>query len=382
MRSASCSSSRTRGTRSDRRRPAARPDGARRPSPGRARTLTAGSRTTPPHGSPRDCRLGRRPRDAPHRRYNPLARRMGPRLRRPHPPAVARRARSRRRAAAPAYDPTCYLCPGNRGPTATSTRTTPRRSSSRTTSPRSGRTVHARSRRRRAAAGGGRARAPAASSCFSPRHDLTLGRMSPARRPARHRRLGRPDRRARRATTVGPGLREPRRGDGRLEPASPRPDLGRHGAPAARPPARTGRSRPSSRAPRPAAAARLRGRRNRAARGSWSRTTTGWSVVPFWAVWPFETLVIAERPRRAPARPGRPAPGLARRRPDPSCCGAYDGLFKRPSRTRWAGTRRRSATVTIDALAAPRPLLPAAPARPTSASSWSATSCSPRPSAT
>ena len=66
--------------------------------------------------------------------------------------------------------------------------------------------------------------------CFSPRHDLTLGRMAPDAVRRGHRRLGRPDRRARRRLPLGPGLREPRRGDGRIEPAPARPDLGRHGA--------------------------------------------------------------------------------------------------------------------------------------------------------
>ena len=45
-------------------------------------------------------------------------------------------------------------------------------------------------------------------------------------RPRGRRRVGRRDRRVGRAIPVGPGLREPRRGDGRLKPAPARPDLG------------------------------------------------------------------------------------------------------------------------------------------------------------
>ena len=66
-----------------------------------------------------------------------------------------------------------------RGPTATSTRATTRRSSSPTTSPRSGRTP------RSTEFDDGLLRAQGERGtcrvvCFSPRHDLTLGRMEPA----------------------------------------------------------------------------------------------------------------------------------------------------------------------------------------------------------
>ena len=82
---------------------------------------------------------------------------------------------------------------------------------------------------------------------------------------------------------------------GALEPAPARPGLGGHGP-----------ARPASRA-RTRASARTSPRTGRrlladvveqeaAARGS-SRTNDDWLVlVPFWAVWPFEVLVIAARP--------------------------------------------------------------------------------------
>ena len=52
------------------------------------------------------------------------------------------------------------------------------------------------------------------------------------------------DDRARRALPLGPGVREPRRGDGRLEPAPARPDLGRRRAARSRPTREDARSRP------------------------------------------------------------------------------------------------------------------------------------------
>ena len=104
-------------------------------------------------------------------------------------------------------------------------------------------------------------------------------------------------------------------------------------------------------------------------------------VVPFWAAWPFETLVIPRRPAsRLPdldraARDGlatalhRPARPLRRALPPP--VPVLDGLAPgavRRRRGRPAG--RSTPTSTRRSCAA------------TCASSWSATSCSPRPSAT
>ena len=148
------------------------------------------------------------------------------------------------------------------------------RSCSPTTSPRSGRTA------RPYRLGDGLLRAEGEPGechvvCFSPRHDLSLGRDGRRRRPARRRRLGRPDGRARAALPLGPGVREPRRGDGRLQPASARPDLGGVGLPATA--AREDATQAEHHgADRPPAAARLRGPGDRAASASSTRPSTGW----------------------------------------------------------------------------------------------------------
>jgi len=101
-------------------------------------------------------------------------------------------------------------------------------------------------------------------------------------------------------------------------------------------------------------------------------------VVPFWAAWPFETLIVPRRPvGRLPELDDRARDSLAdnlRR-----LLRGYDRLFGLLSRTRWAGTRRHS-TASTDRLAAPRPFLPA-PAAGHGPKSWSATSCSPSLSA-
>ena len=217
--------------------------------------------------------------------------------------------------------------------------------------------------------------------CFSPRHDLTLGADGAGRRPARRRRLGRPDRRARRASTAG--SRSSRTAARRWAPRNPHPH-GQIWAGTALPgeaPARTRRSGRTSR-DTGGGCCSTTSTRSRAARGSSSRTTTGSSVVPFWAAWPFETLLIPRRPAaRLPDLDDAARDDLADVAPS-SCSGDTTACSSGRSRTRWAGTRRRSADDDDRPLAAPRPLLPAAAARATSASSWSATSCSPRPSAT
>ena len=98
-----------------------------------------------------------------------------------------------------------------------------------------------------------------------------------------------------RAVPLGPGVREPGRDDGRLEPAPARPDLGRHG------PARPGRPRGCDAS---AATSQTTGRRllldyvdqERAGPRVVVENDDWLVVVPFWAAWPFETLVIAKRP--------------------------------------------------------------------------------------
>ena len=147
---------------------------------------------------------------------------------------------------------------------------------------------------------------------------------------------------------------------------------GPRGRRAARPPARD----------RPAAAARLRRSASRAGQRVVVETDEWLAVVPFWAAWPFETLLVPEAAGGAPARPRR------RRRATSSpavlhdLLGRYDGLFRRPFPYSMGWHQAPFGDGVDRPLAGPRPLLPAAPARPTSASSWSATSCSPSPSAT
>ena len=157
--------------------------------------------------------------------------------------------------------------------------------------------------------------------------------MDPAS-PRGHRRVGRADAELGRLP-LGPGVREPRRGDGRLEPAPARPDLGRHGA------ARRGaREDASQRAPpgsdRPAAAARLRGQESGGPRvvvenDDWL------AVVPFWAslavrdaassrsgrrrAWPTST-----RPRATSLRSSCTSCIGALRRPVRAAVPVFDGL--------------------------------------------------------
>ena len=67
------------------------------------------------------------------------------------------------------------------------------------------------------------------------------------------------------------------------------------------------------------------------------------AVVPFWATWPFETLVIPQRPVArlddldGAARDDLASDAAVDRHATTGCSGGS-------SRTRWAGTRRRSAT--------------------------------------
>ena len=293
---------------------------------------------------PRSTRPGSRGlAGEPHRRYNPLVDEWvlvsAGRTRRPW---LGRRgARGGARPARP-IDPDCYLCPGN---TRANGHVNPalrrRRSSSPTTSRRSG-------RRRRWPSSTTASCGPRASAgtcrvvCFSPRHDLTLGADGAGGRPARDRRLGRADRGARRRLSLGPGLREPRRGDGRLEPASRTARSGRGPRSPARPRART---QPSG------ATSSETGRRllldyvdHESGGQRVVEENDDWLVVvPFWAIWPFETLVIPKRPAARldeldgdrPRRAGRRAAGAA--------SAATTACSSGRSRTRWAGTRRRSA---------------------------------------
>ena len=199
---------------------------------------------------------------------------------------TARRARGRGRsrnrpgAIRPAYDPDCYLCPGNtRAGGSRDARRTRRRSSSTTTSPRCCRTpADGRlesgpgdcSWPKPNAASAGSSASPHATT--SPSAAWTLGRHAP-----RGGHLGRADRRARRHPMGQPraDLREPGRDDGRQQPAPTRPDLGHRTAAQ-----RAGQGdRPAARLRRrwPLPALRLPAGWNYATEaGSCARTTTTW----------------------------------------------------------------------------------------------------------
>ena len=140
--------------------------------------------------------------------------------------------------------------------------------------------------------------------CFSPRHDLTLGRMAPGRGPPvvdvwadQTAELGadtagsRSSRTAARRWAPPTRIRTARSGRARRCPASgAREDAAQRGAPAA-----TGDGCCSTTSTR-----------RRAARGSIVESDEWLVVVPFWAAWPFETLVIPSGPWRA-ERSGRAA---------------------------------------------------------------------------
>ena len=117
---------------------------------------------------------------------------------------------------------------------------------------------------------------------------------------------------------------------GALQPAPARPDLG-HRARAQRAGARSGAQRAYHARARqlPAAATTwtLELRRRRAHRGRERRTSS--ALVPFWAVWPFETLVLPRAPRRPRCPTSRPTErdalaDLLRR-----LTRRYDNLFER-----------------------------------------------------
>ena len=171
---------------------------------------------------------------------------------------------------------------------------------------------------------------------------------------------------------MGPGVREPRRGDGRLEPAPARPDLGRcrvarRGRPRARP------AGPPARGDRAAAAARLRpaGARRAAGRRGLPGLAGRGAVLGRLAVRdaadPDDPRRAAGGPRRRGARRARgraPGPDPSLRRPVRPAVPVLDGLapgaVRRPLRPR-RGRSTRTSTRRCCARAC--------------ASSWSATSC-------
>jgi hypothetical protein len=214
--------------------------------------------------------------------------------------------------------------------------------------------------------------------CFSPRHDLTISKMSAAQ--ARTvvdlwaERVGD----ARKVLRVGPGLREPRLGDGRVEPPPARPDLGRQ-----RPPARSreGRREPARHFETTGhsllldyAEQEIGGPRDLGSDEDWL------VVVPFWAAWPFETLIIPDGPFHA-CRTWTAASETS----SPAGCSVAARLRRAcsmpRSRIRWAGIRRRS-TASTDRIGSSTPTSIRRSSRRRSGSSWWATSFSPSRSAT
>ena len=200
--------------------------------------------------------------------------------------------------------------------------------------------------RRRPAAGGGRARSvPRRLLLAAPRPDA---RADDARgRSPGHRPVGGTDRRAGRRAPLGPGVREPRRGDGRVQPASARPGLGGNGA------AQRGRARAGSRSG-------PTGTRLAVACSSTMSTASpsasAWSPRPM-SGWRSSRSGPPGRSRRWSSRSGLPracpssTSGAATTSPASctTCSAATTACSGGRSRTRWAGTRRRSGTATTDA---------------------------------
>ena len=212
--------------------------------------------------------------------------------------------------------------------------------------------------------------------CFSPRHDLTLAGME-SPRSARWWRRGSTSTPSWAHALGAPcaDLREPRRDDGREQPAPARPDLGQRAAAQ-----RAGTRNCASSGPTP--------RRTAAA---CSAITWRWklqdgarlvcanehfvALVPFWAVWPFETLVLPPRPMAAPAR----SDAARARRPGRHPAAADAALRQRCSRSAspiaWASTSApRTARPTPSGTCTPTSTRRCCARRPC-ASSWSATSC-------
>ncbi len=72
-------------------------------------------------------------------------------------------------------------------------------------------------------------------------------------------------------------------------------------------------------------------RPRRAAGSASSRRTDDWlALVPFWAVWPFETLLVARAAGRAPGGPRRRPARRARASVLQRLMRRYDGLFEQP----------------------------------------------------
>jgi UDPglucose--hexose-1-phosphate uridylyltransferase len=313
--------------------------------------------------------------ESPHRRYDPLRDTwvlVSPgRTNRPWSGAVEQAAEAER----PAYDPECYLCPGNRRANGEA-------------NPAYGSTfvftndyaaLQPDMVETRWTDGLLRAESVAGTCrvvCFSPRHDLTLASLPPAEVRAvvdawadqtteLGERFGWVQVFENRGTAMGASNPHPH---GQIWAETALPSEGaRELATQQRHYLGTGRHLLIDYGTQEAG-----GERRLFLMDHWQ------AVVPFWAVWPFETLVLPRRPvtrladLNAAERDGLVVMMQA-------VVGMYDRLFAFSSRTQWAGIRRRSPTMPRPARAGPcmptttRPFC----ARRPCASSWSAMSCYP-----
>jgi len=266
--------------------------------------------------------------DEPHRRYNPLTDEWvlvsAGRTRRPWQGAEELDATAN--GDSPAYDPDCYLCPGNvraNGDVNPSYPVTFVFTNDFAALRPDGSTDRFEDGLLTAEGERGECRVV----CFSPRHDLTLGGMS----PAAVRRVV--DVWADQTTELGAGHQWVQVFENRGEAmgaSNPHPhgqiwagsalpvEAGREEETQARYHAATGKRLLLEYASQESAGPRV------------VAESTGWlAVVPFWAAWPFEVLLIARDPAARLADLGDPArdelavilPALSSR---------FDGLFDRP----------------------------------------------------
>jgi UDPglucose--hexose-1-phosphate uridylyltransferase len=241
------------------------------------------------------------PNEHPHRRYDPLADRwvlVSPhRTRRPWQGQTEPAARDVR----PAYDPTCYLCPGNQraqgaiNPAYANTFAFDNDFSALLPGD-AGASAGV------AGAGGGELfRAEAVQGrcrvlCFSPRHDLTLAEMSPAEIAAVVDLWA--------AETAAAGARyrwvQVFENKGAIMGCSNPHPHGQVWASSALPSDAAVEDRQQRAYAQAHAGARLlldAAAREIADGARVVHQTPGWlAVVPFWAVWPFETLILPRRP--------------------------------------------------------------------------------------
>ena len=242
--------------------------------------------------------------------------------------------------------------------------TTRRRSCSPTTSPRCARTRPA----RRFGDGLFRAEGPRGTCrvvCFSPRHDLTLAGMDDAGDPARRRRLGR-----RRPTELGERYRWVQVFENRgaaMGASATRTRTARSGRAMrcrSRRAREDARSRPTLPRRATRAAARLRGAgAGRSARDPWTQDGLADARAVLGGLAVRDAARCRSRPAARLAELDGHAAGRPRGEPAATCNRRYDALFRRPVPVLHGLAPGARSTGDWDRrLAAPRALLPAAPA--------------------